>query len=192
MSNEVFNFTLDLDKLHDRMYHESKRPNFALALERGIKAGQDEIGEIMIDKVLERLDSYGLGGSEGIINSIDLEFTDEGVSLILKDGEGDYAMFVEFGTGVVGEENKHPMPSRRDWKYDTKEHGESGWWYPSKESDPNPTRYQAKDGKFWAWTKGMPSRPFMYETWRYMAYRATHIMNRHIKEELRRLERDFR
>ena len=49
-----------------------------------------------------------------------------------------WAKFVEFGTGIVG------------WEYDVNEHGESGWWY-------------YRDGKR-HWTKGMPSRPFMYET----------------------------
>lgn len=61
-----------------------------------------------------------------------------------------WAQFVEFGTGVVGAENPHPNPGLSNWKYDVNEHGESGWFY-------------YKEGE-WHWTKGMPSRPFMYET----------------------------
>lgn len=61
-----------------------------------------------------------------------------------------WAQFVEFGTGIVGSENPHPDTSIANWKYDVNEHGDSGWHY-------------YKDGK-WHWTKGMPSRPFMYET----------------------------
>jgi hypothetical protein len=64
----------------------------------------------------------------------------------------DWAPFVEFGTGVVGSENPHPDASLVNWKYDINEHGEAGWSYQ-------------KDGQ-WHWTKGMPSRPFMYETGR--------------------------
>lgn len=62
----------------------------------------------------------------------------------------DWASFVEFGTGVIGFENPHPETGLANWKYDVNNHGESGWWY-------------FNDGE-WHWTKGMPSRPFMYET----------------------------
>ena len=60
----------------------------------------------------------------------------------------EWAKFVEFGTGIVGSESPHP--DAQGWKYDVNEHGEKGWFY-------------FKDGE-WHWTKGMPSRPFMYET----------------------------
>ena len=62
-----------------------------------------------------------------------------------------YAIYVEFGTGVVGEGQPHPEPPD-GWKYDSNEHGESGWWY-----------FNERDQK-WHWTKGMESRPFMYNT----------------------------
>ncbi len=61
-----------------------------------------------------------------------------------------YAVYVEFGTGVVGKSQPHPSPD--DWRYDINEHGESGWWY----FNDNTGRTQ--------WTKGMPSRPFMFNT----------------------------
>lgn len=62
-----------------------------------------------------------------------------------------YAVYVEFGTGVVGKDKQHPDLSIVGWHYDVNGHGELGWFYPGK------------DGKF-HWTKGMPSRPFMYNT----------------------------
>ena len=61
-----------------------------------------------------------------------------------------WAKYVEFGTGIVGKNNPHPEPGLANWKYDINQHGEAGWFY-------------FKDGE-WHWTKGMPSRPFMYET----------------------------
>lgn len=61
-----------------------------------------------------------------------------------------YAVYVEFGTGVVGAGSPHPAPA--GWRYDVNAHGESGWWY-----------YNDRDGKM-HWTKGMQSRPFMYNT----------------------------
>lgn len=64
----------------------------------------------------------------------------------------DWAPFVEFGVGATGKENPHPDTSLVGWKYDINDHGQSGWFY-------------FKDGA-WHWTKGMPSKPFMYETGR--------------------------
>jgi hypothetical protein len=61
-----------------------------------------------------------------------------------------YAVYVEFGTGIVGKNQPHPSPD--DWRYDINEHGESGWWY-FNDYTGHPQ-----------WTKGMPSRPFMYNT----------------------------
>lgn len=63
-----------------------------------------------------------------------------------------HAAFVEFGTGVTGSRNHHPDTSLVGWRYDVNEHGDAGWFY-------------FKDGE-WHWTKGMISRPFMYETGR--------------------------
>lgn len=68
----------------------------------------------------------------------------------------DWAAFVEFGTGIEGLNSPHPDTSLANWKYDTNNHGEKGWFYfVEGEGD--------EDGA-WHWTKGMPSRPFMYET----------------------------
>ena len=79
-----------------------------------------------------------------------------------------YAFFVEYGTGIRG--TKHP--GDEEWapppvsvtvngkaygpytQHDTNGHGEGGWYYISE-----------RDGKR-HWTKGMPSRPFMYETYK--------------------------
>lgn len=62
-----------------------------------------------------------------------------------------HSAFCEFGTGVVGADNPHPNVTIPGWRYDVNEHGEKGWWY------------KGDDGE-WHWTRGMPSRPYMYET----------------------------
>lgn len=72
-----------------------------------------------------------------------------------------YAVFVEYGTGVVGKAGQHPQPD--GWAYDVNNHGDSGWVYKSD-----------RDGKF-HWTKGMPSRPFMYNTLRELERKAENI-----------------
>lgn len=78
-----------------------------------------------------------------------------------------YAMFVEFGTGFVGEVSEHhPVQGEAvGWVHDVNEHGINGWWYPAPWGwwIPSEGKYA---GKKMAWTNGMPSRPFMYNTLR--------------------------
>lgn len=64
-----------------------------------------------------------------------------------------YAVFVEYGTGIVGLNGpQHPfLPA--GWVHDHNNHGDKGWVYVSN-----------RDGLF-HWTKGQPSRPFMYQTY---------------------------
>ena len=56
----------------------------------------------------------------------------------LVDGKGNqsYAIYVEYGTGIYGE--------------DRNGHGDAGWWYLAPWG--------------WTWTNGMPPRPFMAST----------------------------
>ena len=72
----------------------------------------------------------------------------------------DHVAFVEFGTGVVGQNNSHQNGeylAKASWNYAsgtkifTTKDGKVGWIYPTD------------DGGF-RFTEGMKSRPFMYET----------------------------
>lgn len=72
----------------------------------------------------------------------------------------DHAAFVEFGTGVKGQNNPHKNGeylAKASWSYAsgakifTTQDGRVGWIYPTD------------DGGF-RFTEGMESRPFMYET----------------------------
>ena len=75
-----------------------------------------------------------------------------------------YAMYVEFGTGFVGENSEHhPMHGKVGWEHDIHAHGPGGWWYESDNGWWTP-KTGPKAGKKLAWTAGMPARPFMYET----------------------------
>lgn len=64
--------------------------------------------------------------------------------------EAPHSAFCEFGTGVVGQGSQHPEPAP-GWVYDVNAHGEEGWWYYDENGEKR-------------WTKGMPSRPYMYDT----------------------------
>ena len=71
-----------------------------------------------------------------------------------------YAVYVEYGTGVVGAGQAHPAAGTHGWVYDINHHGESGWVY-----------WSGRDGQF-HWTKGQPSHPFMYNTMRELQQQA--------------------
>lgn len=92
-----------------------------------------------------------------LLNSIHSERTGNAVFVIVADSK--HAAFVEFGTGQLGLEGSypHPFPDGIDWNYNTGKTifeistGQYGWFFPMP------------DGT-WRFTQGMPSRPFMYET----------------------------
>ncbi len=86
---------------------------------------------------------------------------EDGIGIIRAGG---YCKYIEFGTGVKGQNSKHPSPEYlaiMKWAYNsgatifTTKDGREGWYYP------------ADDGT-WRFTEGMPSRPFMYETAQYL------------------------
>lgn len=75
-----------------------------------------------------------------------------------------HAFYVEYGTGIIGAIEQHPLASEAGWEYMVGEHikagpgGHIGWWYD-----------KSSDGTFsgngdYHWTRGQPSRPFMYNT----------------------------
>lgn len=62
--------------------------------------------------------------------------------------DSNHAAYVEYGTGIVGATNSSIEPKPYGWQHDANNHGDLGWIY--------------QNGR---WTKGMPPRPFMWETW---------------------------
>ncbi|MDO5549306.1 MAG: hypothetical protein Q4F79_12580 [Eubacteriales bacterium] len=75
------------------------------------------------------------------------------------------AAFVEMGTGFIGAGHPHEIAVRLGWRYDINSHGAAGWWYPTTSSDPNPHKREI-DGRLYAWTAGMPARPFMHDAYK--------------------------
>lgn len=82
-----------------------------------------------------------------LVNGIDSRYSKKKGYVV---SEAPHSAFCEFGTGVVGKGDPHPEPAP-GWQYDVNEHGEEGWWY----YDDNGAKH---------WTKGMPSRPYMFDT----------------------------
>lgn len=136
--------------------------------EKGVEIAQIEIA------------SMGAVGTSALLDSISSRF-DSGERVGQVFTMLDYAVFVEYGTGIVGENSPHPGINDNDWidvpgitvngeTYDTynqNEHGSKGWWYPSPTGWYTPKDgVTNEEGLALAWTMGMPSRPFMYNTMR--------------------------
>ena len=125
-----------------------------------------------VQTLVKRLSESGVGIAKTRIATLGAVFDGDLINSIhTKDGGGsdgtavfyivadsDHAVFVEFGTGQMGEEAPYPylLPEGVEWNYNTGKTifevspGQYGWFYP-------------KNGK-WYFTQGMPARPFMYET----------------------------
>lgn len=125
-----------------------------------------------VQELTRRLAEVGVEVARARAARLGAEFTGELISSIhtrdggVKNGtaifyivaDSDHAVFVEFGTGQMGQEAPYPypFPVGISWDYNTGSTirefapGQYGWFYP-------------KDGQ-WYFTQGMPARPFMYET----------------------------
>ena len=125
-----------------RQYKKELSQKATLLVQRLVDAGV----EIAKQEVM----TLGAFDSGELRDSLDgLMYTDGAHGIFFTDcGHAD---FVELGTGVVGLHNQHPFMNLVTG-FDVNKHGEKGWVY-----------YDEKQGRF-RWTKGMPSRPYMYLT----------------------------
>ena len=115
------------------------------------------------EAIVKRLTNDGAKQAQELVSYMNAVDTGELMGSIMGEANGktgritagtDHAAYVEFGTGVVGAGSPHPNPV--GWAYDVNGHGDAGWYYPGD------------DGKL-HWTRGMPSRPYMYDTAQMMA-----------------------
>ena len=79
------------------------------------------------------------------------------ITLRVDNGKGDnYALFVEYGTGIKGAGKPHPEAGEAGWRYEvgekifTTRDGRTGWLYPTK----------SRTVRF---TEGQESRPFWHD-----------------------------
>ena len=171
MAND-FEVHIDLPTITKNIANIDK---FANAVERGIELGIHELGSRMKDKLIENMTMYGLATSP-LMSAISVDVIGKGIKVSV----GEYGMYVEFGTGIVGSENPHPHP----WVYDVNGHGEKGWFYPTDASDPNPWKHYY-NGTLYGWTKGQKARPFMYNTWLWGTRSATQIIRKNINAQVK-------
>ena len=145
-------------------------PNSIAEAIEEIRAYQKEV-ETKTRLLVQRLVDYGADIAR--VKIVGLSAVDKGDLLSGVDGyysptlnagfvrvASDHVAFVEFGTGVVGQNSPHKNGeylSKASWGYATgtkiftTKNGKVGWIYPTD------------DGGY-RFTEGMRSRPFMYET----------------------------
>ena len=147
MAKTVIKFTLDQKDI-DRAIKELKqfKKDFLKKCNQLVQELTDHGVDVAKVEVTQ-LDAVYTGE---LRNSIEGYFSPQTGIGIISSGDTLYAMYVEFGTGVVGSQSPHPNP--QGYIYDINAHGESGWVY-----------YDDDSGSF-RWTKGFKSRPFMYNT----------------------------
>ena len=76
-----------------------------------------------------------------------------------------YAKFVEYGTGVTGTNNPHPLSAEHGWTYQR----ETGW------------RYVGSDGQSY-YTEGLEAHEFMYKAWQDLKKNYIDIARKVLKE----------
>lgn len=154
---------------------QNKIDKYIDKLEMARSNAMKEISTRVQDKLLENMIKYDVDSSKILNSVVVIEHKD---SLEISVG-CEYAIFVEFGTGIIGSENPHPNPKKANWVY-----GNNGWWYPTtpevQTRYPNqPTTYI--NGNLYAFTKGQKSKPFLYDTWLFATRIATKTLKKHIR-----------
>lgn len=127
-------------------------------------------GELYAKNQVQEMDNWGTLGE--LVNSITSDHDGKASAKIYPTIY--WAKYVEFGTGLRGTSQSHPLPPS-NWTYSAK-----GWWYPAKPDTPNPKTMMFPWG-FYAWTWGMPSRPFMWNTATWLYIRKNEVIREFFK-----------
>lgn len=143
-------------------------------LKKNLLNYKDNILQHKVDLLAKTLADKGVDIAQANVARLDAIFTGElinsihtryggsakGTAIFYVVADSHHAAYVEFGTGQLGLEGgyPYPFPEGVDWQYNTGKTifeispGQYGWFYQDDNGD-------------WYFTQGMPSRPFMYETY---------------------------
>lgn len=136
------------------------------------KTGLENIPESVIDELLsegERIMSGNINMSE-VADSVTsyVSLVSKGSAEGYITAEHESAVYLEYGTGIVGVWNPHPeLPA--GWVYDSNEHGYSGWVYWDNSGRKR-------------WTMGLASGQFVLKTREELKRVSADIVAKKIKE----------
>jgi len=144
-------------------------------VDKAVKNGLSEFAEKYEDKLFYNASKYGVPYS--VIEDLNVTIIDYEIHISLA---GKELFFYEYGTGVRGQGSPHP---KDPWDYDIHNHGEAGWNYVVTKGyhmDVADYVFNGKNGEILAHTKGMPSKPFIYDTWLWGRRSIYNIIKKHL------------
>lgn len=162
------NVDIDFDKFMSRHDPMGEMQD---AILDGIEKGVQRLSMLLDKRYHDMLAKHGLSASDMASN---YTITVDGLTVELTIGT-DYAIYVEYGTGIVGEHFPHKQP-KIDWTYDVNGHDIKGWYYKD-------------DNGIWHRTYGQKSRPFIYDTWIWARSQFTTIIDGQVRQAIKRWER---
>ena len=115
-------------------------------VEKANKKALEELGDYGVEYAKQQVATLGAFDTGELYDSISGKL-EKPYRYVISTNCG-HAKFVEYGTGIRGSESNVPRELPTNWRYNT---------------NPNGWVYKDKDGEYHR-TKGMPSRPFMYNT----------------------------
>lgn len=146
--------------------------NFKKAVTVGLDRGMDALVKNTRKKLMEYIGNYDLGGTNLEAN-IDIVRSGFDVMSITAN---DYVLYIEFGTGIVGENaTHHPDENMFGWfqGHDINDHGYAGWVYIGRDNKKH-------------WTAGQKSKPVLYHTLLYVKNYGVRTINTYVNKELKK------
>ena len=132
--------------------------NYKEKLNQGAKLGVKEASEKLYKSITDKMDSCNLQNHK---ENVKLEDKSDNKVIAYRVYTNDHViMFHEFGTGIKGEQTK--WAGSFGYEVNGMGKGETGWWYPTTESDPNPYKWTDSSGQLRALTHGLPSKHMFY------------------------------
>jgi len=171
-------FEIDIDMRHIEKTLK-KIDHMSEAYDDAIADSLNELADIASAKMSQLATAYGI--NESALHK-DTMYTDVSELRVEVGYDSEYADYVEFGTGIRGENSPHPEADNEGWEYNVKGHIRA-WSFSADEMNEGNIGYvtPSSSGKR-MWTKGMPSRPVVYMTQKYMKLRITKVMRKHLRK----------
>lgn len=152
---------IDLDHVEKGIKNFEK---YVHGVDEAIDGGLREILERTSEHMSMEASNYGLSESD-LEKTKYIDFAEDEVEVGYA---SEHAQYVEYGTGIIGSYEQHPEADDIGWEYDINGHDIRGWYYLGKDMKVH-------------WTLGMPARPIVYNTKRWLKTQATRILRRKIR-----------
>lgn len=128
------------------------------SFEKGLDNGLRKTTEIAYKRVI---DNASYNHIENHLDSIHYEY-DSNTKKGRVYSSDPVIIFNEFGTGIRGTQDE--WANKFGYQVNASGKGETGWFYPTTEDDPNPYKHYY-NGQLYGFTHGLPSRHMFYDAY---------------------------